>query len=150
VTSFRFRLERVRAVRERTEQLAQEELARSITRLSDSQAGLRSIEADLEQARAHQRDASASSRPVGAADLMAGQAFLERVEVQRSAQQLELARSEADVADRNAELTTAAGEHEMLVRLRERRRGEHDREQARRESNLHDEIAAVRFRRTTA
>jgi hypothetical protein len=54
VTSFRFRLERVRAVRERTEQLAQEELARSITRLSDSQAGLRSVEADLEQARMRQ------------------------------------------------------------------------------------------------
>jgi flagellar protein FliJ len=150
VTSFRFRLERVRAVRERSEQLAQEELARSITRLSDSEAHLRSVEADLEQAREHQRDASATSGTVGAAELMARQAFLERVELQRSAQQLELTRSEADVADRNAELTTAAVAHEMLVRLRDRRRSEHDREQARVESNLHDEIASVRYHRTTA
>ena len=41
---------------------------------------------------------------------------------------IELARSEAEVAERNATLITAAGEHEMLKRLRERRRGEHERE----------------------
>ena len=38
----------------------------------------------------------------------------------------------------------------MLNRLRERQRGEHDREAARRESNVLDEIAALRFRRSLA
>lgn len=148
--SFRFRLERVRAVRERKEQLAQQELARSISHLSTSQAGLRSVEADLRHAHAEQRRAAEQERTVAGTELLAQQAFLERVEAERDRRASELERSEAAVADRNAELATAASEHEMLIRLRERRRGEHDREQARRETNLHDEIAAVRFRRSLA
>jgi flagellar export protein FliJ len=51
---------------------------------------------------------------------------------------------------RDAELVTAASEHEMLERLRERRRGEHIREAARRELGALDEIAAARFRRSSA
>jgi flagellar export protein FliJ len=145
--SFRFRLERVRAVRERREKLAQLELAESITRLSDTQADLRSAEADVEQARAEARNAGASG-PVGAAELLANQVFLERVEAEQNQRKVELARSEAEVADRNAKLAAAAGEHEMLIRLRERRRGEHNRELARRESIAHDEIASLRFGRT--
>jgi flagellar protein FliJ len=150
VTSFRFRLERVRAVRERSEKLAQEDLARSISRLESTQAELRSVQESVEQAHAEHRTATGTDVTVGAAELMARQAFLERIETQRRLQELELRRSEAEVADRNAKLATAAGEHEMLVRLRERRRSEHDLEQARRESNVHDEIAAVRFRRSMA
>jgi flagellar export protein FliJ len=150
VTSFRFRLERVRAVRERSEQLAQEDLARSISRLSTSQAQLRSAQASVEQAHAEHRTVAGSDGTLGGAELLARQAFLERIEAQRKLQELELHRSEAEVADRNAKLATAAGEHEMLIRLRERRRGEHDREQARHESNVHDEIAAVSFRRSLA
>ncbi|HEX5225571.1 MAG TPA: flagellar export protein FliJ [Solirubrobacteraceae bacterium] len=147
--SFRFRLERVRAVRERKEKLAQLELARSITRLSDSQAGVRSAEAEVESARAEQRTVRAEGT-VGAAELLAGQAFLERVEAEHRRQRDELARSEAEVADRNQQLATAASEHEALVRLRERRRGEHNRELARRETIFHDELASLRFHRSTA
>jgi flagellar export protein FliJ len=147
-SSFRFRLERVRALRERREQLAQEDLAHSISRLSTSQAGLRSAEAELEQALDEQR--SAASQTVGGAELQARQAFLERVEAQRAHQQAELRRSEADVAESNAKLVVAAGEHEMLLRLRERRRGEHDREAARRENNVNDEIAGQRAHRSIA
>jgi flagellar protein FliJ len=150
VTSFRFRLERVRAVRERTEKLAQEDLARSLTRLSGSEAELRHAQESVEQARAEHRSATSTHGALDAAELMARQAFLERIEQQRSRQEIELRRSEAEVADRNARLATAASEHEMLLRLRERRRGEHDREQARNESNVHDEIAAVRFRQSMA
>jgi flagellar export protein FliJ len=148
--SFRFRLERVRAVRERKEKLAQQELAASISRLSNCQAGLRSVEADLRQAHDEQRRAAAGEGLVDGGELLARQAFLERVEAERDQQALQLQRSEDEVADRNAKLATAASEHEMLNRLRERKRGEHDREQARKETNLHDEIAAVRFRRSIA
>ncbi len=148
--SFRFRLERVRALRERGEKLAQEELAQSISRLSSSQAELRTAENELEQAIAEERRASAAAEPLGGAELRARQAFLERVQAERSRQQAALERSEAEVADRNKKLAVAAGEHEMLVRLRERRRGEHDREQARRESNANDEIASARFGRSVA
>ncbi len=62
----------------------------------------------------------------------------------------ELEQCDADVAARDAELATAASEHEMLNRLSERRRGEHDREAARRELGVLDEIAATRFRGSRA
>lgn len=147
---FRFRLERVRAVRERKEKLAQQELAKSISRMSSRQAELASTEADLAHARDEHRTAAAEPGAVQGGELLARQAFLERIEAQRRARAIELERSEAEVAARNASLASAASEHEMLNRLRERRRREHDREQARRESHVLDEIAAARFRRGTA
>ena len=148
--SFRFRLERVRALRERRERLAQEALAQSLTQLNVSQEGLRSAEAELQQALEEQRRASAGEGSQDGTELRARQAFLERVQAERIRRQAALARSEAEVADRNAKLATAAGEHEMLLRLRDRRRDEHEREQARRESNAIDELAVVRFRGTAA
>lgn len=148
--SFRFRLERVRAVRARKEKLAQQELAVAISRRSDAQEGLRSADAELDQALCEQRSAAGASASTSGGELLARQAFLERLEAERSRQAQELAQREVDVADRDAKLTTAAGEHEMLNRLRERHRGEHDRELARRERNVLDEIAAARFRRSVA
>lgn len=146
--SFRFRLERVRTVRERKEKLAQQELARSISRLSSTQSELQSAEAQLQSAQAEQR--SSSKATLGAVELQSRQAFLERVERDRSHKAGELKRSEADVAARGAALVRAAGEHEMLNRLRERRRAEHEREAALREGKLLDEIAATRHRRSIA
>ncbi len=149
-TSFRFRLERVRVVRERKEKLAQRELADALTRRSSTVAELRSADADLEHARAQQRAVAGERKAVSATDMLARQAFLERVEAQRRMRATELEQREADVAERDAELATAASEHEMLNRLRERHRGEHDREAARRERNALDEIAVTRLRRSPA
>jgi flagellar export protein FliJ len=148
--SFRFRLERVRAVRERKEMLAQQELAKSLTRMSGTQAELRGTEADLERAQAEQRTMASDPGSVDAAELQARQAFLERVEARRSRQTLDLTQNEAEVADLGAKLVTAAGEHEMLNRLRDRRRGEHDRETARTENKLLDEMAGARTQRSLA
>ncbi len=149
-TSFRFRLERVRAVRERKEKLAQRELADALSRRSSTVAELRTAEADVEHARAEQRTVAASSRAVSSAELLARQAFLERVEAQRRVRVCELEQRDAEVAERDAELATAASEHEMLNRLRERYRGEHDRQAARRERDTLDEIAVMRFGRSSA
>jgi flagellar protein FliJ len=146
--SFRFRLERVRALRERKEKLAQRELANAITRRSSSVADLRSADADVEHAREQQR--SVATGAVSAADLQARQAFLERTEVQRVQRAHELELSEAEVARRDAELATAATEHKMLQRLSERRRSEHLQELARREHSALDEIAVARFQRGRA
>jgi flagellar protein FliJ len=148
-TVFRFRLERVRAVRERKETLAKQELASAISRHSSTEAELQAVDANLEHARVQQRSASVAGG-VTAAELLARQAFLERVEQQRNFHSLELARREAEVADRDAELTTAASEHEMLNRLRDRHRGEHDREAARHEQGALDEMAVLRFGRSNA
>jgi flagellar export protein FliJ len=150
VTSFRFRLERVRAVRERKEKLAQRELADALSRRSSTVSELRTADADVEHARAEQRSVVSGSSTVSATDLRARQAFLERVEDQRRMRASELEQREAEVAARDAELTTAASEHEMLNRLRDRYRGEHEREADRRERNTLDEIAVMRFGRSRA
>jgi flagellar export protein FliJ len=149
-SAFRFRLERVRAVRERKEKLAQRELAVALSRRSSSVAELRSADANVEHALEEQRSAGAERDAVSATDLLARQAFLERVEAQRRLRARELEQHELEVAERDAELAVAASEHEMLNRLRERHRGEHDRETARHERNVLDEIAATRFRRSPA
>jgi flagellar export protein FliJ len=149
-TSFRFRLERVRVVRERKEKLAQRDLVDAMSRRSSTVAELRTADADLEHARAEQRSAVSSANALSGDDLIARQAFLERVEAQRRLRAYELEQCEVEVAERDAALTTAASEHEMLNRLRERYRGEHDREAARRERNTLDEIAVTRFGRSSA
>jgi flagellar protein FliJ len=149
-TSFRFRLERVRAVRERKKRLAQQELADAISRRSRTVAELRRAEDDLEHARAEQRSAAGEPKVLSGGELLAHQAFLERIEVELQMRASELEQREVEVAERDARLTNAAGEHEMLNRLRERHRGAHDREMARLESNVLDELAAVRFRRGAA
>ena len=148
--SFRFRLERVRAVRERKEKLAQRQLADALSRRSSSVSQLQSAEDRLEHAREEQRSAVSQPGALSGDELLARQAFLERTEAQRTMRERELKQREAEVAARGAELTTAATEHEMLNRLRERRRSEHDREAARRESSVLDEIAVTRFTRSRA
>lgn len=145
--SFRFRLERVRAVRERKEKLAQRELADALSRRSSSASELRSAEDRVEHAREQQRSAATQRGVLTGDDLLARQAFLERSEAQHRLRERELRQREAEVAARDAELTTAATEHEMLNRLRDRHRSEHDREAARRESSLLDELAVTRFTR---
>ena len=133
-------------MRERKEKLAQRELANAISLRTDSEAELRSADATLEHARQQQRTALAEHEAVSATDLLSRQAFLERVEAQRVLRANDLQQRHAEVAVRDAELASAASEHEMLNRLRERHRGEHALELARREQGDLDEIAASRFR----
>ncbi len=146
--SFRFRLERVRALRERREDLARQALAKAIVERSSSQDRLSTIEAHLERARSEQRLTGAAT--VSAAELQARQTFVEHVESQRLAGARELARHEHLVADRDADLGRAAREREMLERLKERHRAEHRRAVQRVEGNALDEIAIDRFRRSAA
>jgi flagellar protein FliJ len=151
--SFRFRLERIRALRQRKESLARQELARAISLRTGSRDRLRHVEEHLERALTHQRLAAgegANTTTVSAAELLARQAFVEHVEAQRTMGMRELERHEADVADRDTQLGRAAREHEILERLKNRRRAEHEREAGRRESEQLDEIALERFRRSAA
>lgn len=151
--SFRFRLERIRALRQRKEDLARQQLALAMSQLTGSQDRLRAVEEHLEQALTHQRLAVGGGRSkttVDAAELLARQAFVEHVEAQRTMGMRELERHEADVADCDAQLGLAAREHEMLERLKERQRSEHQLAAGRREGDLLDEIALERFRRSAA
>jgi flagellar FliJ protein len=149
-SSFRFRLERVRALRERREDVARQELAKALERRTGSQTRLDAVDAHLARALAEQRVATSASTSVDAAELRDRQAFVERIEAQRVSDALELRRHEADVAARDSELGEAAREHRMLERLKERQLAEHDREAGRREGIALDEIAIDRFRRSAA
>lgn len=144
---FRFRLERVRALRERKEQQAQQELAQAIASRTNTAAELRAAEEHLEQAHSDHRARAVEVQTLNADELVARQAFLERIEAQRGAQAQELQQREAVVAERDAKLTVAASEHEMLKRLSERHRGEHERASANREQGALDEMTAARFDR---
>jgi flagellar FliJ protein len=145
-SDFRFRLERVRALRERKEEIAKQKLAHALGRLLESEERLREVEDQLAAAHEGQRGAAGST----AEDLIARQAFVERVEQQRRQGAHEVKRVEHDVANRGAALTDAAQEHQMLERLKERHRAAYLRELARREGEMLDEIALDRFRRNVA
>jgi flagellar export protein FliJ len=147
-TVFRFRLERVRALRERKEQQAQQELAQAIASRSSVEAELHAAEAHLEQAHSEHRAEADDPHTLDARELLGRQAFLERVEAQRGVHAQELQQREAAVLERDAQLTAASREHEMLERLRERHRDEHERTVAGREQDALDEIAAARFGRS--
>jgi flagellar FliJ protein len=149
--SFRFPLERVRALRQRKELIAREELARAISERTGSRNRLRRVEEHLERAFTDQRLATTGdASAVSAAELLARQAFVEHVEAQRTMGMRELERHEADVVYHDTQLGHAAREHEMLERLKDRQRAEHEREAGRRENEQLDEIALERFRRSAA
>ena len=145
---FTFRLERVRALRERAEEQAKEEYAASLAHRLDGVALLRAAAAERDRARS-------SSRPeldaaLSGADLLAAQAYLDRTERAREAAALELDRREAEVAARHTALVHAARERHALERLREKRAADHALESARREGTELDELAAAGHRRRTS
>jgi flagellar export protein FliJ len=147
-TSFRFRLERVRALRERREDVAKEELAGAMVahRLCEEQE---QAAADrVAQARTEQRNGGAA--PTSAPELLARQAYLERSEQDHLATRRDLHRQELELNHRRQALTVAAMERQALERLKESRRAEHEREVARREGLMLDEMAINGFRRSAA
>ncbi len=145
---FRFRLERVRELRERKEDLAKVALAEAITDHFRAEEELRAAERRIAGARAAQLDGAASHR--SGVDLVAHQAYLERAETARRATLHDLGCRELEVAGRRHELSLAARDRQALDRLKERRHAEYQREASRIESLLLDEIAINNFRRFAA
>jgi flagellar FliJ protein len=146
--SFRFRLERVRALRERREDAAKQELAGAMLRHRRCEDEVDAAAARLAGARAAQVDATrvASS----ATDMLARQAYLERAERAHQATRQDLQRYELELAQRREALVHAARDRQALERLKEHRRADHEREVARREGLVLDEIAINGFRRRAA
>jgi flagellar FliJ protein len=144
---FTFKLERVRALRERKEDLAKEELAASLALRLRGEAMLQAAAENLEQARGLQRASVGAA--MTADQLQAAQLYLERTERERESASLDLDRQDAEVESRRMALRTAAREREVLERLKERRRAEHRREADRREGALLDEMALNVHRRGT-
>ncbi|HLI58305.1 MAG TPA: flagellar export protein FliJ [Solirubrobacteraceae bacterium] len=146
--SFRFSLERVRALRERAEDAAREALAGAIqehhrTRLAMERAAQAVLEARDAQLRAVRA-------PVDAADLLARQAYLERSERDHRASLDAVNHAEERVAEQRLKLTEAARGRQALERLKDHRRSDFEREQARLESIALDEVALNNHRRREA
>lgn len=149
MTSFRFPLERLRALRERGEDLAKQELAGALDRQARCADRLRAMGDEVAGAFAAQRATSAGG-PTSPVDLAAHQAYLERMEQVREAGQLDLDRHDAEVGARRDALREAARQRQALERLKERRRVDHDRAVARAEGVVLDEIALTQHRRSAS
>lgn len=146
--SFRFRLERVRSLRERHEEKAKYALATAMAHHYRGEQELRRAEQRVARAQSEQR--TATGAPASGTDLLACQAYLERTEEARHASRDDLAQRELELSDRRDALTAAARERQALERLKERRRAEHVREVERIEGQTLDEIAINNFRRHAA
>ncbi len=146
--SFRFRLERVRSLRERREDKAKHALAAAMADHHRGEQELERAEQRVAGAQAHQR--TAGEVPASGRDLIARQAYLERTEQARHASRDDLAKHELELKDRRDALTIAARDRQALERLKERRREEHNREVERVEGQTLDEIAINNFRRSAA
>jgi flagellar FliJ protein len=145
---FQFRLERVRELREHAEDQAREELASSLAVRMKGEAMLRAANEDAAAAQDARRQKAAAD--LTGAELLAMQAYLERTERQRESAALELDRREAEVDARRQALAVRSQERQVLERLKDRRRADHQREMDRREGALLDEMALAAHRRLGA
>ena len=143
VRPFKFRLERVRALRERAEQRASEELAASLAHHRRGQEELHAAAQRVAEAREGRRATGHAS----GADLLAMQAYIERTQRAQHAAALDLGRREAEVDARRSALVHAAREHRALTRLEQRRRDEHALQNARIDGAAMDELALTVHRR---
>jgi flagellar protein FliJ len=147
--SFTFRLERVRSLRERAEEAAREELARELSHRVRGEALLRQATSEVSAARDMGRDTVLKAGASGA-DLLAAQAWMERVERRRLDAVADLDRRDAEVARSRAALAEAARDREAIERLKRKRRADHDAEALRRAQIVLDEVALTVHRRGSA
>jgi flagellar FliJ protein len=145
---FRFRLERVRELREHKEDEAKQALAIALADHFRAEEELRAAEQRIHAARAAQLDAGRGYS--SGLDLVAHQAYLERTESDHRASRQDLDLRENELAVRRGALQQAARDRQALDRLKERRRAEHQAEAARVEALSLDEIAINAFRRHAA
>lgn len=144
--SFRFRLERIRALRERSEDQAKLQLAGAIARRQECAQRVTAAAASVGNA----RKAQLHKGPSSSTDLLLLQAYLERAEKAHRSTLVDLKRHEHEVAGRRSELTAAARDRQALEHLKAHRLADHQRESARLEAVELDEIAINGFRRRTA
>ena len=143
---FRFRLERVRAIKERIEDQAKEELASSLAARHKAEEALQAAAERVDDARSAHRHKLAAGR-ASPRELMALQAYSERVERVRRAAALDLDRCRQEVEARRTALEAAVRERQVLERLKDRQRAHHVLESARLEGAAVDEMALTIHRR---
>lgn len=145
---FTFKLEPIRSLREQAQRQAQQDLAHQL-----AERERRAVELSNADRRVGDALSAVTSRPGTAAsgrDLIAGQAFVERVERERSAASAGLAAQESRVSAERRRLELAARDREVLERLKQRRLVAHRNETARAEQAALGEIALTAHRRRAA
>jgi flagellar FliJ protein len=146
--SFVFRLERVKSLRERAEERAAEDLAHELRLRLRGEAML--LEATQAASAATQSGREAVTARSSGLDLIAAQAYIERSERTKREAALDLDRQDAEVAARRTALQTAARERQVMDKLKERQRADHDAEWARKAQGALDEVALAVHRRGVA
>jgi flagellar export protein FliJ len=141
----KFRLERVRALREQLEGRSREELASSLSSHLKVEAELESALADVEHARSSVHTTGAARN--GAHEIASAHAYYTRMEQVRRSRTVELERATQDVDHRRGQLQHAARERQVLERLKDRHVVAANREALRVEGALLDEIGIARHRR---
>jgi flagellar export protein FliJ len=147
--SYRFRLERVRALRERRESAAKLDLAGALALRTEFLTRLQSDDERIAEARA-QAPAPGASLPLRAAELAGRQAYMERLEATRRTSVRELAQQDAELNNRRLALSAAAQDRQVLERLKGRGQAAHAAENLRQEGMELDEMALEQFRRRAA
>jgi flagellar FliJ protein len=142
---FKFRLERVRAMRERTEDEAKEQLAQAMAERNRWAERLREAASQVDAARAEKLGATGHGVSIGR--MLAHQAFIERSEREAHAAELDLSRQDAEVDARRVALQDAARDRQVLDKLKDKQATAHRREAERREGNHIDELALAMHRR---
>lgn len=145
---FKFRLERVRELRERDEDRAREELAVS---LGHQLRGTAMLQAAAEQVReARKLRTPGIGAGITGADLVARERWVDRLENERATAELAVQRASADVAHRRGELVEARQRREALERLKTRQKDAHTALVQRAEGAMLDEIALAAHTRRHA
>jgi flagellar FliJ protein len=145
---FKFRLERVRAMRERSEDEAKEGLAQSMAARARGAGRLSESATQVQAARDGQL--GAATRGVNVEHMLAHQAFIERTERAQQAAEIDLSRQDAEVAARRVALQEAARDRQVLEKLKDKQATAHRREAERVESRQIDELALAAHRRRSA
>lgn len=147
MNGYRFRLERVRALREDRETEAKQNLAGALARESECMNRLTSTDDQIVAARSAQRRQPADFKAI---DLLSHQVYVEQLERRRQTVAEELRRRASETDRRRGALTTASQERQALERLKTKTIAAQRNQLAHREQQLIDEVASNSHRRIVA
>lgn len=145
VSRFTFRLEQVRALREQAERQAKEALARQLAVVAQHESAVAGIRDAVDAARSSA--GPAPGVPVDPREIIARQAYADRLDRDRRAAELRLAQEEREAEARLGLLQTAARDREALERAKAKAAEAHRLEQARIADEELGEVALATFRR---
>jgi flagellar export protein FliJ len=145
---FRFRLDRVRRVREQQQRQAEQAVAGSRLAVRQGREDLQAVERAAAQVRL--RCAREGAGPLCSSRLLSASRHLELLGGKEASHRIRLAAAEADLREKREKLLAAMQAREMLDRLRQARLREHGRGVAAAEDRERDATVTSRWTRQPA